>query len=246
MIDYDVPINDLAPHPANPRRGNVSAIAESILTNGWHGAVVAQRSTKRILVGKHRWEALKALGRDTIPVVQWRDVDDVEALRIIVADNRASDLASYDDAHLLQNLKDLGSGQGTLFDEEAIDALTIKVEGIPLVADHEFKGDYADAGEEEQARAVAAERAGKEMKDVVLAMRPDQYADFINNVKALQKRWGLSGVIATVIMAVDRAANIEQVTATDEDKMVKMKTLLVELEWAVPPDRKKDYLEAMV
>lgn len=244
-ISETVPIDDIQPHPANARRGNVQAIAESIRDNGWHGVVVCQVSTKRILVGKHRWEALKVLGAVEVPV-QWRDVDDIEAMRIIIADNRASDLATYDDKQLLQNLRDIGSGQGTLFDDDAIETLTVRVEGVPLSVPHEFTGGYADEGEEEDARAKAAERAGREMKDVVLAMKPDQYADFIKDVKVLQKKWDLTGVIATVIAAVHGAATAQVEMNDQELKMAKMRKWLKELEWAVPHTSRADFLECFV
>jgi site-specific DNA-methyltransferase (adenine-specific) len=55
-----VAVDDLQAHPANPRRGNVDAIRESIRVNGWHGVIVAQASTGRIVVGTHRWLAAKA------------------------------------------------------------------------------------------------------------------------------------------------------------------------------------------
>lgn len=242
-----VPIESLFPHPANPRRGNVAAIAESIKTNGWHGVIVVQKSTQRILVGKHRWEAAKTLGMTHVPA-QVRDVDDVEAMRIIIADNRASDLASYDDDQLLRNLKDIGNGQGTLFTIDDIETLEAKVGTAAVIVEHEFKGDYADAGEEMEQRAAAAERAGQEMKDVVLAMRPSDYATFLADVKVLQKRWGVNGVIATVLMAVHRAAADESIAAVTEEKVNQMRAMLRKLEWAVKVGTKEhtEYLEAVV
>lgn len=86
----------LLSHPDNPRSGDVGAIVESIKNNGWHGVVVCQKSTRRILVGNHRVKAAIELGLDSIPV-QWADVDDQRARAILLADNRASDLGTYDD-----------------------------------------------------------------------------------------------------------------------------------------------------
>lgn len=88
--------SSLLSHPENPRSGDVGAIVESIKNNGWHGVVVCQKSTRRILVGNHRVKAAIELGLETIPV-QWVDVDDQRARAILLADNRASDLGTYDD-----------------------------------------------------------------------------------------------------------------------------------------------------
>lgn len=95
-----VPLADLRPHPKNPNQGDVGAIAESIETVGFYGVVVAQkpngsRKTGRILAGEHRWRAAKADGAEAIPVC-WVDVDDDEAERIMVGDNRIARLAAID------------------------------------------------------------------------------------------------------------------------------------------------------
>lgn len=90
-----VPVDALKPHPQNPRRGDTVAIAESIVHNGFYGAVVAQKSTGLILAGNHRWKAAKDTGGVEIPTI-WVECDDHEALKILLADNRTNDLAEYD------------------------------------------------------------------------------------------------------------------------------------------------------
>lgn len=57
-----VPIDSVRPHPQNPRRGNVDAIAQLIRANGFRGALVVQRSTGYILAGNPRWLAAKKAG----------------------------------------------------------------------------------------------------------------------------------------------------------------------------------------
>ena len=114
-----VPLDRLRPHPENPRRGQVGAILSSIEAHGFYGAVMAQRSTGHVLAGNHRLLAAAEAGLAELPVV-WVDVDDDEARRILLADNRSSDLASYDEAglaELLGVLEDTNAGlAGTLFD----------------------------------------------------------------------------------------------------------------------------------
>src|SRR5690606_3064348 len=66
-------------------------------------------------------------GMDEVPVV-FLDVDDEQALRILLADNRTNDLASYDDTALLAILEDVhaahGSLLGTGFSEEDLEELS--------------------------------------------------------------------------------------------------------------------------
>lgn len=115
----------LLPHPANPRAGDVGAIVESIKKNGWHGVVVCQSSTRHILVGNHRVKAALMLGMEKIPV-QWVDVDDNRAKAILLADNRASDLGTYDDdvlAKLVYETAVDGLLDSTGYDIEDMDRL---------------------------------------------------------------------------------------------------------------------------
>jgi len=121
-----VAIGSLKPHPKNPRQGDMAAIRSSIDANGWFGAVLAQKSTGFILAGNHRYRAACQRGAETIPVL-WIDCDDQAALRILLADNRTSDLAEYDDAwlaELLEQMKDDGAELlGTGFDDAAVGEL---------------------------------------------------------------------------------------------------------------------------
>jgi site-specific DNA-methyltransferase (adenine-specific) len=129
-------ISQLAPHPDNPRRGDVSMLVDSFDENGFYGAVIAQRSSGHVLAGNHRLLAARERGADRLPVI-WLDCDDDRARRILLVDNRANDLAGYDQstlAEILQSLEgtDLGlAGTGytdadlaALLTEEEPEALT--------------------------------------------------------------------------------------------------------------------------
>lgn len=112
-----VPIDSLIPHPRNPRDGRVDVIKESIDRNGFYSEVLVQESTGFVIGGNHRIRAAREAGGDQVPVT-YLDVTDEEALRILLADNRTSDLAKNDDEKLaaalgeLQGLDDglLGTG----------------------------------------------------------------------------------------------------------------------------------------
>jgi len=123
---YDrVPLDAIRTHPKNPRRGDIDAIAASIRANGFYGALVVQRSSGFILAGNHRFLAAKKLGFSSVPVL-FVDVDDRVAEKILLADNRTSDLAEYDDealAELLSSLAQDDELEGTGYDQAAVDAL---------------------------------------------------------------------------------------------------------------------------
>lgn len=101
-----VAIGDLKPHPKNPRQGDVGAIHASLDAHGFYGTIVVQKSTGFILAGNHRWLAAQQAEMEKIPVV-YVDVDEETALRILLADNRTSDIGGYDEAQLLALLSAL-------------------------------------------------------------------------------------------------------------------------------------------
>lgn len=106
-------IDNVQPHPYNPRNGDVEAIVESISVNGFIAPIVAQRSTGYIIAGNHRYFALKEMGSEQIPVI-WVDVDDIAAKRYLLADNRTSDLGQYDNGVLAQILQELNEDDSLL------------------------------------------------------------------------------------------------------------------------------------
>ncbi|NDE01742.1 MAG: hypothetical protein EBZ91_08325 [Gammaproteobacteria bacterium] len=129
----ELPISDLKPHPRNPRKGDVDAIAQSIRMNGFFGVIVVQRSTMQILAGNHRWQAARKVGLTRVPVMLL-DVDDVAARKIMLADNRTSDFASYDQDELAGLLKSVLADDtliGTGFDAGDVDKLLGQVVDEP-------------------------------------------------------------------------------------------------------------------
>ena len=121
-----VNLADLKPHPRNPRQGDVGAIHESIEANGFYGTIIAQRSSGHILAGNHRYQAALQQNAEQVPVT-WVDVDDDHALRILLADNRTNDLASYDQEELAAILEEIMQAthtlDGTGYDGDDLDEL---------------------------------------------------------------------------------------------------------------------------
>lgn len=96
----DIPVSEIAEHPDNVNVGNVEAIKESMRVNGYYSPVLVQASTGYILVGNHRFRAARELGLVTIPAI-FLDVDDEQATRLMLADNRIARLG-HDDLTALE------------------------------------------------------------------------------------------------------------------------------------------------
>lgn len=127
-----IDIDTVHPHPRNVRQGDIGAISQSLQAHGQFRAITYQKSTGRILAGNHTWKAAKALGWTKI-VASAVVCDDDQALKILLVDNRSSDLATYDDKELMELLKELSQNdpllEGTLYDGDDLDDLVFKLEG---------------------------------------------------------------------------------------------------------------------
>ncbi|WP_327744651.1 ParB N-terminal domain-containing protein [Streptomyces europaeiscabiei] len=127
LADLAVPIGNLTAYHRNPRTGNLDSIKESLTVNGQYRALVVNRGKltgrpNEILAGNHTWAAASELGWDEIAVT-YVDVDDDAAARIVIVDNRTSDLAGYDESLLADILAELPDLEGTGYDQDALDSL---------------------------------------------------------------------------------------------------------------------------
>ncbi|GHE84494.1 hypothetical protein GCM10014715_45700 [Streptomyces spiralis] len=138
LLPLAVPIDELAEYHRNPRSGDVDAIADSLRVNGQYKAIVVNRGThtgrpNEILAGNHTWAAAKQLGWEQIAAT-FVDVTDEDAARIVVVDNRTSDLAGYDSELLADILEELPDLDGTGYDQDALDKL-LDVRALPETID---------------------------------------------------------------------------------------------------------------
>lgn len=128
-----IAVAKLTPHPKNVRQGDVGAISVSLEMHGQYRPIVAQKSTGYILAGNHTYKAAMSLGWKDIAVT-YVDVDDDQALRILLMDNRANDIASYDEGGLGEVLSLLMDTEkqlaGTGFNPQDLDELLALVTGI--------------------------------------------------------------------------------------------------------------------
>jgi ParB-like chromosome segregation protein Spo0J len=120
--ELKVPIAALRPYPQNPRLGDVEAIKRSLQRNGQYRAIVVNRRTMEVLAGNHTVRAAEGLGWREIAAT-FVEVDDEQARRIMLVDNRTSDLAGYDLEGLAELLSELPDLDGTGYDRRALDAL---------------------------------------------------------------------------------------------------------------------------
>jgi ParB-like chromosome segregation protein Spo0J len=167
----EVSIDDLLPYPGNARKGDVERIKESIEVNGFYAPLVVQRSTGHVLVGNHRMKAARELKYAKLPVI-YVDVDDTAARKIVLADNRTSDDASYDTDLLLELLTDLPDLEGTGYSHEDLDALA-GIEQLPEPGDAEITDGDLDIAwgviitcTSEKQQAALLERLAREGLDV--------------------------------------------------------------------------------
>lgn len=119
-----IPIDQVRPRKGNPRRGDIDAIAESLTRNGQYRPIVVNKATSEILAGNHTYAAARRLGWAHVAVT-FVDVDEDQAARIVLADNRTADLGHYDDDLLADLLRSLDGGDltGTGYDQDDLDAL---------------------------------------------------------------------------------------------------------------------------
>jgi len=144
-----VPIASLTLHPKNPRRGNLEAITASLRRFGQLRPVVVQRSSMWIVAGNHVVRAARALGWQHLAATVV-DLDDATASAFLIADNRCSDLGTYDEALLAAILEEqaaAGNLAGTAYGPDDIAELVARV-----LAEAERHGD-PDAVPDEPADA---------------------------------------------------------------------------------------------
>lgn len=108
----------LNPYYKNPRVGDVEKVAESLKENGQFKPIVVNVGTqtgreREILGGNHTWLAARKLRWAEI-LVAWVDVDEEQAMKIVLADNGTSDGSTYDDSILTELLASIKDGGGSL------------------------------------------------------------------------------------------------------------------------------------
>src|SRR3954452_988337 len=141
-------IDQLAPDPANPRRHSckqIRQIANSIRVFGLNVPILIDREGK-LIAGHGRLLACRLLGITEVPTLCLDHLTPAQARAFMITDNRLTEIATWDDRLLAQQLKDLSllgldfSIELTGFEMGEIDLRIASLEDVPDQAD-----DPADA-----------------------------------------------------------------------------------------------------
>lgn len=125
------PLGVVYGHPDNPRQGDIGAITESLKQFGQYRPIVANRRTSHILAGNHTHQAAQALGWTHIAIT-WVDIDETEETKLLLADNRTSDLATYNQEELTRILTQTPNLNGTGFTPDDIQEMLENTTGKPM------------------------------------------------------------------------------------------------------------------
>ena len=102
-------IDQLTPDPANPRRHSkkqIRQIAESIRIFGFNVPILIDREGK-VIAGHGRLLACRELGVTEVPTLCLDHLTPAQARAFMIADNRLTEIATWDDRLLAEQLKDL-------------------------------------------------------------------------------------------------------------------------------------------
>ena len=102
-------IEALKPDPANPRihsRKQIRQIANSIETFGFNVPVLVDADDK-VIAGHGRLLACRELGWSEVPTLRLDHLSPAQARAFMIADNRLTEIAGWDDKLLAEQLKDL-------------------------------------------------------------------------------------------------------------------------------------------
>jgi DNA modification methylase len=103
------PIDQLKPDPANPRlhsRKQIRQIAKSIETFGFNVPILVDHAGN-VIAGHGRLLACRELAITEVPTLCLDHLTQAQARAFMIADNRLTEIASWDDQLLAQQLKDL-------------------------------------------------------------------------------------------------------------------------------------------
>lgn len=224
-----VPVDDLTPWPGNARVGNSPKLRESILANGVYKPILAQKSSGRIIVGNNTFAEIRRLGHTAVDVI-YKDIDDVSAQRIMLADNRTSDVSGYDDGLLYSALLTMDDLTGTGWSLEDVEALMRSVAmempdeadlgempggeegdgGVLILDDVRTGADWAELPQQTDARAerqaAQVTSAVKGTREIMLVYVDADHREMIRLLEGLKKLAGAGANNAQIVQSLVRQA----------------------------------------
>jgi DNA modification methylase len=128
-------VSDLRPDPKNPRAHTakqVRQIARSIETFGFNVPVLVDGAGK-VIAGHGRLLACRELGWDEVPTIALAHLTEAQAKAFMIADNRLTEIATWDNRLLAEQLRDL-SIENLGFDLEVVGfdmgEIDLRIEGL--------------------------------------------------------------------------------------------------------------------
>lgn len=199
-------IDEVEPHPDNPRLHDLDAIANSLMRFGQTKPIIVQASTNHVVAGNGTRLAAKQLGWTTIQALIV-DFDDAKARAYLAADNRTSDRAKYDSQRLLGLLEGLEDLEGTGFDTDDVEVMGGVLRSVGMVGETPVTEDSGALDPDRaKGKAPARPREDREpMREVIMLMTVTQAAAFGEQVGTLRKAYKAKSVVDTVVRAVDEA-----------------------------------------
>jgi len=145
------PLDQLKPDPTNARRHShkqIRQIARSIETFGFNVPILVDAELK-VIAGHGRLLACRELGRAEVPTISLEHLTKARARAFVIADNRLTEIATWDDRLLGEQLRELAelnldfSLELTGFDMAEIDLL---IEGACGIADRDAEDVHPPIG----------------------------------------------------------------------------------------------------
>ena len=195
-----VPVEHLIVHPDNPNHGDLRAVMDSIRAHGFWGTIIANKRTRYVLAGNHRFQAAVQLGLTQVPV-SWVDVNDETERRILVADNRLSRRGKDDDEKLAAILTELqGTDEGlgsTGYDDGDLDN---------IIASLARKNDIAERNKTPQ-EGFDNYNAAVHGREIHLAYTATEYNKVIEMLEILLVKYGCDNYSEAVRLLLEDHAD---------------------------------------
>lgn len=199
-----IDVDTLIEFAGNPRKGNIKELKASLEANGQYKPIVVQKSTNQIIAGNHLWKAAKELGWTEIDAVIV-DVNDEQAKKIVVADNRLADMGSYDEQALLDLLEKIDL-TGTGYVEADVDDLLAMIEEQSMP---EWKVANAQSVHENvQSRPTLDDRAAhyaeRTIRLLMCEYPNDQYVWVVGQLAKLREDYKVDSNAEAILYAISK------------------------------------------
>jgi ParB/RepB/Spo0J family partition protein len=178
-VEY-VPVESLSPNSYNPNRQTAEEfelLCLSMREDGFTQPVIAQRGTRTIVDGEHRWRAAQALGLQKVPVV-FVDMEEAQRRIATLRHNRARGSEDVElTSQLLRDLREMGSLDHAMaalsLSSEEVDTLIADLPAPEVLAGEDF-GEAWDPQKHDTGRDSDADagEAGGDKPAVTHSMTP--------------------------------------------------------------------------